>query len=187
MLIHKKTTLSFFFNFLAFVVLTSMLVTTVSAAEPANAAANLKQNIASIGITYDQMKQNVDIVIDQRKTIAALPTLTSHGLISNIAPNDIATAPLSLSVALIGISFTVVIIDSIFSHNNDLDSIHVQTYVLPAGSQEKKLCYSFDYSRAMYEKMDMDNLTPKAFMLNTPSFTFSPWCKENMDKENSVA
>ena len=77
----------------------------------------MKNNIASIGISFDQAKQNVDITIDQKKTIDSLPTLTSHGLISKIDPKDIASAPLSLSVALIGISFTVVIIDSIFSNN----------------------------------------------------------------------
>jgi hypothetical protein len=133
--------------------------------------------------TFKQTKDQLNITIDEKTAVDALPALEAEGVIPKIAPADIVRAPLGMSVAVVGVSFSVVILDSVYAGNAATDKLIVQAFVLPIGSKQKQLCYTFDYSRDMYKKMDFNKLTPKDFMLNTPGFTFTDWCRTNMQKE----
>lgn len=141
------------------------------------------ENLAAIGVTFTQNGQNIDVLIDQKKAIAAIPVLESQGVIPKIATEDVKKSPLALSVGVIGISFTIVIMNMVFTENPDLKNVKVQTYVLPQEGKDKELCFSFNYTRQMFDKMNLDTLTPKDFVVGTPGFTFSEWCKTNMEKE----
>jgi hypothetical protein len=142
------------------------------------------ENVAAAGITFNHVAGKLDVTIDEKVAVAALPSLEAEGVIPKIAPLDIKRAPLGMSVAVVGVSFTVVILDSIYAGKIDTDKLQVQVFVLPTGSVQKQLCYSFDYDRAEYSKMDLNTLTPKSFMLTTPGFTFTDWCRSNMEKES---
>jgi hypothetical protein len=158
-----------------------------SASTPQKTSAQDKlfvQNVAAAGITFKHVADKLDVTIDEKAAVTALPSLEAEGVIPKIAPLDIKRAPLGMSVAVVGVSFTVVILDSIYAGKIDTDKLQVQVFVLPRGSAQKQLCYSFDYDRAEYAKMDLNTLTPKSFMLTTPGFTFTDWCRSNMEKES---
>jgi hypothetical protein len=158
-----------------------------AASQPQKSSAQDKlfiQNVAAAGITFNHTADKLDVTIDEKAAVAALPTLEAEGVIPKIAMPDIKRAPLGMSVAVVGVSFTVVILDSIYAGKSDTDKLQVEVFVLPVGSVQKQLCYSFDYDRAEYAKMDLNTLTPKSFMLTTPGFAFTDWCRTNMEKES---
>jgi hypothetical protein len=142
------------------------------------------QNVAAAGVTWVKTTGKLDVTIDEKTAVAALPTLEAEGVIPKISAADIQRAPLGMSVAVVGVSFTVVILDSVYAGKNDTDKLQVQVFVLPIGTKQKQLCYTFDYDRAEYTKMDLNTLTPKSFMLTTPGFTFTEWCRSNMENES---
>jgi hypothetical protein len=141
------------------------------------------ETVAAAGVTYKQLPGELDITIDEKTAVAALPGLQAEGVIPKIAAADIARAPLGMSVAVVGVSFTVVILDAAYAGNTTTDALHVQAFVVPTGSKQKQLCYTFNFDRSTYQKMDLNTLTPKSFMLTTPEFTFTDWCRTNMEKE----
>ena len=193
-------------------VMTSAWSATTSHAVTAKSAKDIfTENLAAAGVTFTQSKPStkpqaktkpaepanpqeqtqateqaqdaLDITIDENTAVNALPGLEAQGVIPKIVPADLARAPLGMSVAVLGVSFTVVIIDSIYTAQADTNKLHVQAFVLPIGSKQKQLCYSFDYDRDQYKKLDLNKLTPKSFMMGTAGFTFTDWCRANMEKE----
>ena len=157
--------------------------TTKTSAQDKIAQEKFAANVASAGVTFKQTNDELDITINEKTAVDALPALEAEGVIPKIAPADIERAPLGMSVAVVGVSFSVVILDSFYAGSATADKVHVQAFVLPMDSKQKQLCYTFDYSRDMYKKMDLNKLTPKDFMLNTPGFIFTEWCRDNMQKE----
>ncbi len=140
-------------------------------------------NVAAAGITFQQTKDTLDMTIDEQRTMSALPGLQAGHLIPRIAPADITRAPLSIAVDVVGVAFTVVILDAIYADMPDADKVVIQGYVIPRGSKQKQLCYTFDTDRETFKKLDLRVLTPKDFMLMTPSFMFTDWCKAIMKME----
>ncbi len=141
------------------------------------------QNLAAVGVTYEQKGDKLDIIIDEKKAVNAMPALEKAGVIPKIPVADIKRAPLGMSVAVVGVSFTVVIVDALYGSDPKLDKLHVQAYVEPLDSKDKQACYSFDYNNAMHKKMNLNTVTPKDFMMNTPGFTFSEWCRLHINSE----
>jgi hypothetical protein len=173
--------------------------TAASAAAPAavNASVNktgvsaaafdtMKQNVASAGITFTQSDGNLDIVMDEAKLLAAVPALVKAGAIAKVADSDIKLAPLSIGVYAAGVTFSVTIMSGVYAKDPALDKLHVTFSVMPTDGKEKQLCYSYDYTRSMYDKLDLNTTTTNDFMTKTPGFMFSDWCKSNLDKEDKA-
>lgn len=163
-------------------------VTTEKALTPEETKASYDKLIASAGVTYVLTKPNLDITVDESKALAALPDLEKQGMINGtIPPADVAAMPISISGALIGVSFSAVIIHTEFQNDPSLDKLHVQVYLLPTDSKsdaDKQLCYSFDFTRELFNKTNWDTVTPKDIMVNSPNFKFSDWCQSAIDKES---
>lgn len=144
------------------------------------------QNLQSAGITFQRTASGVDVMITEQKVISALPMLTSHKVIPKLADKDVHAQPVTITT-IIGITFTVAILEDVYTKDKSVDKIHVQAYSLPGTDGDKQPCYSFDYTRADFEKLDLNKTTPKNFAATAPGFNFNPWCKNMMDLEAKAA
>lgn len=147
---------------------------------------NMKENVESAGFTFSQSPDKLDISIDQTKLFNMIPTLVKADAIANVTADDIKMAPMTVTVYAAGVTFAVTIMSGIYARDTKVDKLHVTTYVTPAGTTDKKECFSFDYSRAAFDKLDLDSTTTNDFITNTPSFTFSEWCKSTLDSEEKA-
>lgn len=151
--------------------------------DPFGSLNQFKSKFEKIGITYKKMGNNIEITTDEQKTLNALPTLVSEGVVSDLDAKVVNKAPLSVSVVIAGISSTLTILNSVFLRDEHLDKVHVDGYVIPIGQTNRSPCYSFDYDRTKFMALDLDILTPRKFLNITPGFAFSDWCKKNIDDE----
>jgi hypothetical protein len=145
----------------------------------------MKENVASIGITFNQAGQNLDIEMDQAKVLASIPMLEQDKAIPEIDEADLKNAPLSVSIYAIGITFSVAILTGTFANDSSLNNLHVTMNVIPSDGTAKQSCFSFDYTRDLYMKLDM-GITTNEFINKAPNFKFSEYCKNMMEKENKL-
>lgn len=187
MQIVQKILFQLFFGFIILIMLTNSLYATTNydtqIDDPLGPLNRFKHKFEKIGITYTRMGESIAIIIDEKKTLGALPILTSEGIVSKLDVEAVNISPLSISVVIAGISSTITILNSVFERNEHLDKVHVIGYVIPIGQTTKNPCYSFDYDRNKFRMLDLAILTPRIFISTTPNFTFSDWCKQNLDKE----
>ncbi len=146
---------------------------------------NMKTNVESVGFNFTQTGDNLDIVIDQTKLFAGIPTLVANDVITKVNENDLKNSPMAVTVYATAITFSVTILSGVYARNPKLDKLHVTGYIIPVGGGEKKLCYSFDYTRSLYEKLDLDKTSTNDFINQTPGFTFSDWCRGILEKEEA--
>jgi hypothetical protein len=146
----------------------------------------MKKNVASAGITFTQTPGNLDIVLDEATLLASFPALVKAGAVAKVTDADIKSAPLSVSIYAAGVTFSVTILSGVYAKDPALDKLHVNLTVIPSDSKDKQSCFSFDFTRAMYEKLDLNTTTTNDFMTKTPGFTFSEWCKTNLEKEDKA-
>lgn len=169
-------------NIITFCIL-SLLTTTASSAPLSYDQEQQIMSMEKIGITFTQTGSNIDIIIDEQKTLNALPKLISKGILSMLDAKVVNTAPLSISIIIVGISSTLNILNSAFQNNNNLNTVHVNGYVIPLGATNKQPCYSFDYDRNKFMMLNLEILKTRDFVANTPGFTFSNWCSTNLTNE----
>ncbi|MHB1949314.1 MAG: hypothetical protein ACYCQI_14500 [Gammaproteobacteria bacterium] len=150
--------------------------------DPLGSLDKFNNNLAQIGITYKLTKNTVEITVDQTKALNSLPLLVSKGMVSGIDSKYVNIAPVSVSVILVGVASTINILNSIFERNNP-DKLYVAGYLIPIGTKIKIPCYNFEYDREKFKMLDLGITNPRAFVKNTPQFTFSDWCKKNIDDE----
>lgn len=134
-------------------------------------------NLSTIGVTYKRESNNIDILIDQEKSLNSLPILEEQGIISKMDTQVVNKAPLSISAVIIGVSSTLRILNDVFMNTPSLTKIHVNAYVIPIGSASNQLCYSFDYDREAFNKLNLNIVTPRQFVRDTLGFVFSKWCQ----------
>jgi hypothetical protein len=159
-------------------------LTTPDTSDSSNAS--FVSTLGMAGVTYNQSGQDLDITIDEQKTLDIMPQLEKQAIIEKVDPAVLANAPLSVSVNMIGISFTVVILNQLYGRSDALDKLHVQGFVVPKDGSPKQLCYYFDYDREMFKSLDMSSLTPQDFISKTPTFAVTNWCKTNLLKEQKA-
>lgn len=152
--------------------------------DPLGPLAKFKKNMASLGITYELSSEHIEITINQLKTLNALPDWICKGIISRPDSQAINTFPLSIIITLAGISSSINIVNSTFQRDHSLNTLYVQGYVIPTGTSKKIPCYSFHYTRNDFNKLDLSIITPQQFVKITPNFTWSKWCKNNMEIES---
>ena len=143
------------------------------------------KNLMAVGITFKQSGNNIDITIDEQKTLNAFPILESQGIVSKQDVEASIKAPLSVSVVLVGVSSSIRILNNFFKNNNSLEKIHINGYVIPLNRKSKKSCYSFEYDRNAFNKLNLNILTPRHFVNSTIGFVFSDWCTGKFNDEAS--
>ena len=154
-----------------------------SAFDPLGCVNKFKRNLENSGIAYNNTNENIEITIDEKKTLDALPNLVSQGVVSLSDAAVVNTAPLSVSVVIAGITSTMNIVNDTFQRNPQLSKVHVQGFVLPLNGADKKPCYTFDYERSKFSMLDLGVVTPRTFITQTPNFAFSTWCMRNLTQE----
>jgi hypothetical protein len=101
-----------------------------------------------------------------------LPTLT-----------DLQQSSAKITIATVGVIFAAAIMDDAYTRSKTLNQLHVQAYYLPPGSRTaaaKQPCFTFDFSRVLFQKAAWDTLSAKDFMANVPGFTFGAACAKAM-------
>lgn len=149
---------------------------------------SLADELAPRGITYDYKNNTLDILIDETKAKATIPLLQEQGILpKDITSSDIEQMPVTAAVEAVGMSFTVVLVHNIFKENPTLEKIHVDAYFMPSDAgifTRRKPCFSFDFDRATYNKIDWNNVTTKDFMLQTTNFALQQWCSDKIVAES---
>ncbi len=177
---------------LPLIILTGSLATTSIFAESKSGISaenydNMKKNVESAGFNFTHTDNSLDVVIEQSKLFTAIPILVADDVITKVTEKDIKDSPMAVTVYAAGITFSVTILTGVYAMNPKLDKMHVSGYVIPSSGGEKQLCYSFDYTRDMYEKLDMDKTSTNDFINNTPGFEFSAWCRAILEKEDQAS
>lgn len=155
------------------------------------AETTIQDELAKRGITYELDGDQLAITIDQNKALATIPELQRRGMLpKNITKRDLEKMPITAAIEAVGMSFTVVIIHTIYDSNPKLDKLHVVAYFNPVNASifsRKKECFSFDFDRDKYAKINWDDITTKDFMLITDNFSLAQWCAQQIDQETRLS
>ncbi len=147
----------------------------------------MKKNMETAGFSFTQTGTSLDIVLDEATFLAVVPALVKEKAIIKVDENDLKMAPMTVSVYAAGVPFSVTILSGVYAKFPALDKLHVSLFVVPTGSKDKQLCFSFDYTRSLYNALDMNKTTSNDFMTKTPAFAFTDWCKGLLDGEQKAA
>lgn len=145
---------------------------------------DLDQALALTGIAYKQAGQNLEVTIEKNRALNAIPAMQQAGTVNPaLTLTDINLLPVSLAASVVGMQFTTWIINYIYKTNTSIDNLHVQVYLSSADENNtKQLCYSFDFNRSMYDKINWRNFTSVNLANDSSNFTISDWC---MNKETA--
>lgn len=181
-LISLKTKLVYVLNTTC---ITGIVILFVSSSfAQAKSSFNSLQNSAAVGITHQFSGKNLSILIDQQKMLRTIPKLQKAKVINpNLSKTEIDFYQ-SLFPATVSILYVSALVKNTYLTHSDIDQIHVDAYLLTVdlyGNNEKSLCYSFDFDRSLYQKINWkkfqaDNL--KHIALN---FKTSNVCQNLMD------
>lgn len=145
----------------------------------ANQEETLKKNLAASGVTFSINNKNMEIVIDAVKTLNTIPKLQELGYINkNIKQADVTRSPIILTF-MIGMLFTAVIVHHEYVVNNNMDAMKVKAYMLipdKKGKNIKQACYSFDFNRAIFNKVNWNGISEGGFAKVSRNFALSEWC-----------
>lgn len=179
----RRHTINFLYSTLALVLM--LLFANVVYAATAGDENTFRQNLNAAGLTYELTGSNLSINVDQGKMVDALPRLQSLGYLSSKIPDSAIKQKPTLITFTIGIIFTTAILHYNYEVNKSLDKIHVTSYIIPkdASAGSKQECYSFDFTRALFDKTDWNKLSYNDFIKMIPNFNFTTWCRNQMTKE----
>lgn len=154
------------------------------------AESNFIENLANIGITYSLTSKDLQINIDEQKTLASIPQLKKLNIMTqDFSPTDIKTKPITLAVNELGLFFTSTIIQQLYQHDQNINLIHATVNLLSAdiyGTIIPRACYSFDFNRALYQTTNWDEAQGNMIKTNAPNFGYSDWCTTQMIEERNV-
>lgn len=145
----------------------------------------MKKNVANVGITFTQSANNLDVTMDEAKALSSAPELSKENVIAKIDEKDLKNAPLAVTIYAMSVPLTVTILTGVYAKDTSIDKLHITVYVIPKDGGKSQPCYSFDYTRDLYKKLDM-NLSTNEFIDKTPSFAFSDYCKPILEKESKM-
>lgn len=147
---------------------------------------NFVQAIAALGVTYSLSGDELDIVVDQQQAIDAIPSMQKIGVINpDITQTEIDLMPVTHSLADIGLAATTNILSYIFQ-NSYIYQLHVDTflsYTDDYGHYVKVPCYSFDFDRDLYNRIDWNNFSGDNLIRIAPNIDFSSWCVDKLNEE----
>ena len=153
----------------------------------------INNNFIKAGIAVERSGQNLDITIDQEKALSnGISLFESAGSIESgkFTQKDILNIPVTIASTVVGMLFTIGIIHNMYSPQNDVDELHFNVFLLSPdgrGNNEKQLCYSFDFNRGIFKKIDWDNFDLSNFLLIAPNFTYSAWCINKFGEEAAIS
>lgn len=145
----------------------------------ANQEEVFKKNLAASGVTYSIKNKNMEIVIDAIKGLNAIPKLQELGYINkNIKQADVTRTPIILTF-MIGMLFTAVVVHHEYAINKNMDGLKVRGYMLipdKKGKNNKQACFTFDFNRAIFNKVNWNGISEGGFAKASRNFALSEWC-----------
>jgi hypothetical protein len=133
-----------------------------------------------VGISHNFLKRDLSIFIDQHMIVKNIPRLQKAGLIdSNLSKAEVGFYEAELA-AMISIPYASKMLQSLYSSNVQEDQIHVTSYLLTTdlyGNKAKKYCYSFNFNRQLYQKINWSNFHANNLVKIVPDFKASHDCK----------
>jgi hypothetical protein len=137
-------------------------------------------NAATIGITHKLSGQDLSFIIDQKKLLKFVPKLQKAGFIDPVLTTTEVSFYQPLLAASVSIPYITQIIKNIYSTNPNIDQIHVYAYLFARdlyGNNEKSYCYSFDFDRTLYQKINWKAFRPVNIKQIAPNFKTSDICR----------
>jgi hypothetical protein len=139
-----------------------------------------KNATALPGISYQFVGQNLVIVVDQKRLMEIIPTLQKAGLIdANLSSTQIGFYQ-SLLATTVSMRFVASLIKKIYLTHSKTDIIHVDTYLLTPdifGNNGKELCYSFDFDRKLFQKINWQQFQISNLQHIVSNFKASELCQ----------
>jgi hypothetical protein len=152
----------------------------IQAKAPLSNQQSLQQDAATTGISYQFVGQNLVIVVAQKKLQKIIPKLQKSGLIDkNLSLTEIGFYQ-SLLATTISMRFVASLIKNIYLTRHNTDLIHVDTYLLAPdifGNKGKVLCYSFDFDRKLFQRINWQELQISNWKHIVSNFKASELCK----------
>jgi len=147
----------------------------------------LASALTSRGIVYELNDQKLIITIDETKAIETIPELQKKGVLpKDVTQKDIAAKPVTAAVEAVGMNFTFVLVRAAFQNDPSLNQLHVEAFFVPANAgifSRDKPCFSFDFDRATYDKINWTKINSKDFIDLTTNFAYQQWCTDQLVQE----
>lgn len=137
-------------------------------------------NGRSIGISHHFVKQDLFIFIDQKRIIKNLAKLQKTGLVDrNLSHAEVGFYEAELA-AMVSIPYVAKMLQSLYSSGLQEEQIHVTSYLLTIdlyGNKTKNFCYSFNFNRDLYKKINWGSFQLNNLVKIAPDFETSHECK----------
>jgi hypothetical protein len=129
----------------------------------------------------DRTKSGQQIVIrfDRDALIASLQGKEAAGLLNPVFTSGYINSHKNSLAIMTGLVHSAMAVDRAYG-NSSLDRAHVRVVmVLPNAyaPAQKITLFSFDFSRALYDKIDWDQFDPADIPKTALHFRYSPWAK----------
>lgn len=162
-----------------------VLFSTLSQAKnPDNKLQAPYQKGSTVGISYEFNGQELYVLIDPKEVLKTIPKLQKTGLIDrNLTKTEIGFYQ-SLLAGTASIPYVTNLIKTIYSKNNQINQISVYTYLLSPdlyGNTGKEPCYSFDFDRNLYQRINWANFQSNNIKRITSNFKTSDQCDNLTD------
>lgn len=135
----------------------------------------------SIGVSHTFSQPELFIYIDQNRILKNLHKLQKSGVIdANLSPTeaDFYKIPLATTVS---ISYVAKIIHRLYFTTKDTNQINVKAYLITAdlygNNRAKSLCYSFNFNRALNQKINWNNFKINNLVQIAPDFKAFGVCR----------
>lgn len=173
---------SYFLSLFATIMVTFGILNNSCQALTAEEQKNFVQNLEASGITFNQSGTNLDITIDQVKALNTIPKLKTLGYLSEKVTQEVVNQKPTELAFMIGTIFTTVLIPYIYETNSSTDKLHITGYML-SPKDGKQPCFSLDFNRALYNKIDWNKFSDADLMKTAPNYTIVDWCHTKISNE----
>ena len=133
----------------------------------------------TIKVTETRTPRQTVITLDRNAMIAALLGKEQAGVLNPIYTAGYINAHKNSLAIVTGLVHSAMELDGAY-RNTALDRSHVQAVMMLAdnyGHRQKIPLFSFDFNRALYDRIDWDRFDPASLPKAALNFRYSPWAK----------
>lgn len=146
---------------------------------------NLVNTLTDVGISFEHNNSNLNILMDEDKIFLMIPRFQQLNYISKkVTESQVKTQSTTLSFQ-ISAMLTIIAIHDTYANDPNVDKLHINVYFFSSNSNSsKELCYSFDFNRDLFNKINWSTYSSEEMMKTSPNFTISDWCKSRLSSES---
>ena len=140
----------------------------------------------SVTPNLDPRKCAVSMDLDQNKYLDVIPTLQKRGTLNkDLSQTYINTHPFTLSMAWL-MQVAAPITKVVYEDNSVIDKCSFSANVAypdDYGSMHKKLAFTFNFTRALFKRIDWDHFVIQNLPKVAPQFRFTDWMMTEVEGE----